>query len=198
MKTKVAHVCTHDKREMVAVEQLFRIVIDSRLLPRIENLVGIHFQVPVNYMNHLRFNTPFDYSVCARWMKLALAFHLCFEIAVSPPTNIQHEIDASFDAAESLALHPYFAFDRFHSLVQHVLNARQQRLIINAGQLLIIAEKERRKINQSMEDLRTCRQPTSQTTTKGRTQKWKPLEKKGGNEIPRVSFGEIRIVRTVD
>lgn len=76
-------------------------------------------------------------------MKLALAFHLCFEIAVSPPTNVQHEIDARFDAAESLALHPYFAFDRFHSLVQHVLNARQQRLIINAGQLLIIAEKKK-------------------------------------------------------
>ncbi len=53
-----------------------------------------------------------------------------------PPTDIQHEINADFDGPETLPLHPYFPFDRFHSLVQNVLNARQQCLVIDTVQLL--------------------------------------------------------------
>lgn len=53
-----------------------------------------------------------------------LAFHFCFEVVMRPATNVQHEIDAHFDSAETLTLHPYFAFDRLHPFVQHVLNAR--------------------------------------------------------------------------
>lgn len=57
-------------------------------------------------------------------IKCVLAFHFCLEIAMGASTNVQHEIDARFDGPEALALHAYFAFDRFYPFVQHVLNAR--------------------------------------------------------------------------
>jgi hypothetical protein len=64
----------------------------------------------------------------------------------------------------------------------------------------LLLQKKRKEKNKSKHG----RSPHLQTTNKSNNDKRTNSKmeafgkKKGGNEIPRVSFGEIRIVRTVD
>lgn len=66
-----------------------------------------------------------------------LAFHFRCEVVVSLAANVQHQIDARFNGPESLTLHTYLPFDRFRSFIHHLLDARQNRLVIDGGKILV-------------------------------------------------------------